>query len=123
VAQNNVDTTEAELNVAFEWGYLQSETSPITQKILSYHPNIVNVGFCDGHQKAMSNKTDINVFRQLMTPSSEVCLSHYNDRNFWPINMNPRPPTWLGVQDDRQYGKTNASGSKYFPSVDGGVYY
>jgi prepilin-type processing-associated H-X9-DG protein len=118
----STDTTEAELNIAFEWGYLSSETSPITQKILSHHPNTVNVGFCDGHQRAMSYTTDVNVFRQLMTPSSEVCLSHYNAQNFWPPNMNPPPPTWLSGQDDRQYGKWGTSGSKYFPPIDGSMY-
>lgn len=34
----------------------------------SYHPNIVNVAFCDGHVRTLSQDIDYLVYTQLMTP-------------------------------------------------------
>ena len=113
------DTTLAEICLGFEWGYLTSDTAPVTQKMLSSHAGSAKVGFCDGHQRSLSNLVDINVYRQLMTPSGETCLNNYNAKDFWPAKMNPPPPTWMDGYDRQQNSQGN---SKYFPMINETMY-
>ncbi|MEN6406755.1 MAG: DUF1559 domain-containing protein [Thermoguttaceae bacterium] len=108
----------ADLDLGFEWGFLSSEKSPITEKILSPHPGMANVTFCDGHQRHLSNSTDINVFRQLMTPDGDGCLNRYNAKNFWPTRMNPPPLRWPDQYDNKRY----SGRSKYFPQLSDDAY-
>jgi type II secretory pathway pseudopilin PulG len=65
---------EAELALAFEWGSLGTRTeAKITDQIVSRHHGVVIASFCDGHQTALRNELDPNVFKHLMTP----CGSNY----------------------------------------------
>jgi prepilin-type processing-associated H-X9-DG protein len=68
-ASTNSDPNLQELNLGFEWDrFSSSDANSITEKITSRHSGTINVAFCDGHQTAISDSIDINVFRQLATP-------------------------------------------------------
>ena len=60
----------AELSLAFEWSALGTRTgAKVTDQIASRHPGVVVVSFCDGHQMALDNGTNVDVFKHLMTPN------------------------------------------------------
>jgi len=61
----------AELTLAFEWGALGTRAdAKITDQIGSRHKGVVIASFCDGHQTALRDQLDPNVFKRLMTPYS-----------------------------------------------------
>jgi hypothetical protein len=60
---------EAELTLAFEWSALGTRPeAKMTDQIASRHRGVVIASFCDGHQTALRNQLDPNVFKHLMTP-------------------------------------------------------
>jgi prepilin-type processing-associated H-X9-DG protein/prepilin-type N-terminal cleavage/methylation domain-containing protein len=96
-------TDFAEMNLGFEWGYLTSNASPTTEKILSRHSGGINVAFCDGHQASISSEVDINVFRQLATPNAKGCigLTYPSGVTVTPSNANRL--TTLPVLNEADY--------------------
>ena len=78
---------EAQINLSFEWGPAPSSagndgwppstwttrTALLSDKIRSRHPGGVVATFCDGHQQFLRDTTDVNVFKQLMTPWGAGC--------------------------------------------------
>ncbi len=63
-----------ELNVGFEWGSLSTASFGVrsdaktSDQVGSRHGGMIITSFCDGHQYAMREDLDINVFKHLMTP-------------------------------------------------------
>ncbi len=70
------DTGTMQTDVGFEWRTYNSVASAkITDKILSNHPGGLNVAFCDGHARSISNDMDVDTYIHLMTPWDKGCAA------------------------------------------------
>ncbi|HUY35799.1 MAG TPA: DUF1559 domain-containing protein [Pirellulales bacterium] len=80
-------------------------TNYYTIRPSSYHPGVVNVAFCDGHVKALSQDIQYSVYCLLMTPDGQNC----NTPGYVPSSANASP------LDDQLGTGTPAGSSAYFP--------